>query len=1329
MKSQEDVAIVETEALPPKIVEQGPKSEPDAGPATDNEPSQEDIEASTGVEAAGDPPAVIPTEQGDVAPATEETTVAEETTEPDAAVAEGPSPAMDGASLTDDATPPATQPAHKGKSNNDMGAEMADIADEAVSETVSATEAPTQEPEEEEPIMEEMVPDETGQPVLDSTDLEVPPPAPEPPGQPDDTASVEEAGEKKVQFAPGTPEPRPTQRKKKNGKSSKSKKSRKPLPQSLDDQGSPDDIVAIVEGPFDEPLPPPSESVELAAPAVIKEEVNDAAEGSVDVASAEAQAVEHIPEPILETQIAAPAPTEPVTAEPARSEKSSKRKGKEKSKKKSSKSKVKVVEASPVVAGLGIDFSGTSSDVPSFVDTVDEEAPLGAGEANNAQDIAAEDAGEKLVTFPEANPTEMAVGPAELENAAATDLQPAADAGEDATAPQESTPSEPVEPASKVSEVQTDLSHQGDQAHAIDEAATLCEAGPEVAAEEPGIDDELGSKPDDFVESVDESAIVSGPDSDAAAEDPVVSESTGDLEEATVIDQDVASDVGSLGDASSFPDDQDSSDTPDSGVDLGEDSPVIEEEIASQAEPEAGDGIIAEAGEKAEEHEASNALKEGMEEEAAETVEQHGETALLTEESAVDEEAPMDSPALDVIADATEQGEEASDLDDLSDTESTELEGAEPACPQVDGNAKEGPVEAVVHNRPPSIEQLSNATEVGDYTEGEGDEDDAPPTQEGVIADVFGEDEATADAVDTNDVASDENIHADTESPNPGQEPLSAEKAVDPIRIVEEDSSQPEADTSAEPPEIADDITAHPSKATEDASAESLGTELPTIEVIKEEDEDAPEVLADSIEPDAVETQDMDAVQDELQDTHPSNDGDSSETVATETPAAILDAAPADASAERHEIVPPASEPGAESATVQEPAAEQKIDETAAASEQNPIEEESTEIQKASVGADAVTQGPLVEEPSVAEVAEPSSEPAQESEAVDHASGVAEIVQETIAIAPEAIEVVQEAVPEPDQFADTGAGEAPPPPPEHMEEHPAPITEDPVKPEEPIVIPAPNHSEPPSPKLSRSSGSKSKGEHYQTRPSKKISKDPEKSRHQRSSNYRRERTPEEAAERQRRKDARRLAESARLLEEERRRFEEEEMRRIRHEARRAARKAAAEEVARLAREEGEAIARREAERRRRRRESDVRPRERRESDVRPRERRESKSSGGFFGMGSGKSETKAGLFVRTDSGGSSRAMDSRAGDGERLRRTSPLKERLVEDSQADIPKNTSHDGSSKRRRHHRTESDRAEPRRRDTGERRDEGRRDGERKRSSKPEKPKGFFGSLFAKF
>ena len=103
------------------------------------------------------------------------------------------------------------------------------------------------------PENEEIVIIDEGETVAEPSEL---PPQPESAMEPevaDDAQSDEHVDERRVSFAPGTPEPKPTARKKKAAKGTKSKKKRIAVP--LDEV--PADILAMLDSSFDGIPPPP----------------------------------------------------------------------------------------------------------------------------------------------------------------------------------------------------------------------------------------------------------------------------------------------------------------------------------------------------------------------------------------------------------------------------------------------------------------------------------------------------------------------------------------------------------------------------------------------------------------------------------------------------------------------------------------------------------------------------------------------------------------------------------------------------------------------------------------------------------------------------------------------------------------------------------------------------------------------------------------------------------------------------------------------------------------------------------------------------------------
>lgn len=1292
----EDVAVPPTDDMPPSAVE---SEEPgvEVDPAADDASSEQNAEAQAGPEAESAPPVVDPANQDDNAPEAEEGT--EVANAPDAVV-EDASPAAEETIPENaaDSGPPLPSVEEELTEEKDLSPE--DVVDEAAGPTASEdeVEAPGSKGNQDgaETMQEGPEPAAAEAPVI-----EIPPPAPDPPGAANDAAQVEDGGEKKVQFAPGTPEPKTTQRKKKNGKSSKTKKSRKPHPSS-EDQESPDDIVAIVEGPFDEPVlsipaevvpvPPEEEFTEsldaepVTAPQVAPEEED---------IKAEEPAPESVPDEAIEASAPPePAPPEPAKHEPAKSEKSSKKRGKEKSKKKSSKSKVKVHEAPPVVSGLGIDFGEPSHDESTVVDAVEEAAVV--EEDDKTQDpvadipqTSAEEVVDAKDTEPGIEAAEPIVHEAETEIPAVPEPQPSADVDGTSSIPSDQAADEPADATDVVSEVAV-----ADDAEDIE--VTVSKVENDVAVEV-SVDEDHSSTPSPG-DVANTGVNASGDaESEAAVEKVTVATSIADQE-----DESVPSKGEETGDSNL--DNLDSPKLPDSAIDLDEGS-AWEEGAKDDPEPESGDGH------------AEEMVDEITVDDAKETANATAPADQLNGADPPDLESSVDtvdeSESLVVVDDDEASAAEPEPTPKVDSSESEKSSQSESGSPQIDAGEEHAVTEGVTRERAPSIEQLSNATEIGSDTESEDEEDaySTPHEDAGVSARIVAavepdEPKTAADDVKDVDVVS---ASADEVS-SPDAETSAEPDLADAIQPDDQDMPKGEQDQAGDAPEATEDAAEAPAAAEADiAAVEELSTD-----VAQENEGDAIEHSPEPAEPDSAvvvppdesASNDPSAVPDDTSEPPPSSEEAAAEI---ETEGEV----PAGAVAEEVTASPVAEDTNAAAEVpVQEaPASEDAVAEVEVApAVPEPDEGKVEGVEPVDpVDTEALAEVPIAEESTAKEDSESLPKPEPEAEA--------EPDVDAVAVGAEAADSAPTEAPEPELLAEELTTD--PVPPLEQTEEPLPATEEHAEPVIPIAVPVSTSppSEPPSPKLSRGSGSKSKGVRHQTRPSKKRSKDSDKSRDKKSSKDRRERTPEEVAERQRRKDARRLVESSRRLEEERRRFEEEEMKRIRHEVRRAARKAAAAEFDRIAREEGENLARREAEKRRKRRESDARPRERRESDVRPRERRESKTSGGLFGLAG---------FARTNSGGETLAKSSRDGDGTRARRVSPPKEDPVEEKE---PKSNSHNGSSRRRHRRRTESDRAEPRERDPGRRTDGERRDGERRRSSKPEKPKGFFGSLFAKF
>lgn len=162
---------------------------------------------------------------------------------------------------------------------------------------------------------------------------------------------IDEVGDKRsVQFAPGTPEPRPTQRKKKSAKGTKIKKKRTPLPAA--DEG-PSEII-VDEAPADTINIPLAqlESEGLVEPRVVDEPTSETI--SIDVAEDLVQQVVDVQEADDPPQELVPEPETLLELEPVQiietiEDPDTAVKPKKKSEKKSSKSRSKRIESTMAV--------------------------------------------------------------------------------------------------------------------------------------------------------------------------------------------------------------------------------------------------------------------------------------------------------------------------------------------------------------------------------------------------------------------------------------------------------------------------------------------------------------------------------------------------------------------------------------------------------------------------------------------------------------------------------------------------------------------------------------------------------------------------------------------------------------------------------------------------------------------------------------------------------------------------------------------------------------------------------------------------------------------
>lgn len=1020
------------------------ESEREPAPVAEN-PQSEDAEASKEGESTVDPISADPS-TSDELPATKETV---EVVDLVVAADTASSTVADAVSQPKDAA----KPLEEDKLDDTMCTTAEDIAEDCATGASSVEELQLEQGtvDGDELAITDVTHEVAARCHLDSA--EILPTAPDPPSHSDDAPFSEESGEKKVQFAPGTPEPKPTQRRKKNGKVAKSRKSRRPPPSS-DDQDSTDDIVAIIEGPFDAPAPDQEDSV-IAYPVVVGGEQGEPA-------TLLGASIEEIPVTSME---------EPVSA---------------------------------------------ATREAAYKDDSNAIEPESVDDKNNTPDSAIEL--EKELPWSDS---------VETKNEAADDLIEAI----------------------------------------IDDKPSEDES-PQQVKETMPIIDKLASSIND---------------SDAEAE-------------------------------------------PQSSI------PAAEfENPAMQAD-----------------------------------------------------EVPLPS----------------NEIDGSRDSLSQDSEFATSRCP-IEA-VEELQSEVVVRERAPSIEQISNVTEIGDDEEGE--------------------DEKTASSSSRDDDCFEEESAGVETAEAPAA--LTVVTETDPVQTMDTndmDVEENSIETGAEAVEVT--ITVLPEVATEIPEDPSI-SDVPDAEITIEEDVAELGDSADTIDIDS----DIDA-------SHDVNTTEESPLPQDQTEGFVQMSEDTDVECGDIATIVSEAEPEpvdtASSAILILPGDVPSVGEDSRASgEPDPwpadhdVQDLVAEAVPEQAQSEAVSEQPVGEDLPATAAIEVLPGPLLDAEPVVIELEVSEDFEQEVADAGVSVD-------RPDEEA---TEEVPPPPPESTEQLQPLAMEEPA----PVIasVPDAKPSDPPSPKLSRSSGSRSKRERYQVRPSKKHAQDSSKPRHKNFNKDHYDRTPEETAERRQRKDARRVAEASRRLKEERRRFEEEEMKRMRHEIRRAARKAAAAEVERLAREEAEAVARREAERlHRKRRESGMRPVERRESGARSREGGESKLSGGLLSTGGGKNEAKPGfLSRRTDSGESSRAKKSRdGGDAERSRRASlPTNDENFEnpDLRDNGPKSTSHDdGSSKKRRRHRSEAERAEPRKRESGEWRRDGERRGGGEHKQRSSKPKGFFGSHFAKF
>ncbi|KAK3678879.1 hypothetical protein LTR78_001332 [Recurvomyces mirabilis] len=218
-------------------------------------------------------------------------------------------------------------------------------------------------------------------PALHPVDLVIIDPAQGMPGAFDaptfDTGPVPGSPDKSVHFAPGTPDPKPTVRKKKSTKGTKSKSKKRVEVQIA---SLPDDILAIVDGDIQDNLIPVPETP-MIVPALVDSDEHPVEEALTDIDAVEATPVIDAgkePEsaamvPVVDEAPAADPPavqTEEVTSSKKKDSARSSSRNKDKAKKKNSKSKAAKDRVPVAAAGLGIELA-LPSDPPAVLDLDD----------------------------------------------------------------------------------------------------------------------------------------------------------------------------------------------------------------------------------------------------------------------------------------------------------------------------------------------------------------------------------------------------------------------------------------------------------------------------------------------------------------------------------------------------------------------------------------------------------------------------------------------------------------------------------------------------------------------------------------------------------------------------------------------------------------------------------------------------------------------------------------------------------------------------------------------------------------------------------------------
>ncbi|USW53622.1 hypothetical protein Slin15195_G069410 [Septoria linicola] len=1168
----------------------------------------------------------------------------------------------------------------------------------------SAPDSPAVERSVEEPITDNPA-DSFSPRSEDDVFHDVPPEAPEPPPSSQDSIELgseepsaeepnvvdevlDESEKKSVQFAPGTPDGKPTKRPKKAAKGAKAKKKK---PAALtSNEGDPDEVVAIVEGPGDvvqvvdfdstpeesiEGPPKPVEEVQAPqeVPAIEDSSNKESVVESVDDAPLATSKSKKKEKKDKKTKGKAKSKEpEPVIIAPIESSRSSKKS------KKGSKSKAK--DVAPAL-GLGIDFSDTP---PAPPPTDIEITPI-SDETEVRQ-------------VPDSAPSneELSASALATENTPAEPLQ-----GPDLGSPPATDHAEGSETQLEPSKEYVEATENGEtqKEDTVEKSDTLEEGDDPQQNDEP-VKDDNDSGESDEPES-------GKPEKDEENADRAPSESE--------IDQGADLPL------------QDKAET---AVEIVE---VIEEESTNQDTPETAVEVV-EVIEQESTHvddqtpaEVSQPINEPIEIEGSEVSAETDEGEGTQTETAKDESEEVAQTPPDSAIDLEEAQETGSPTGDEIQEEGTE-HLADSAC------------EGDRHDTASIAESL--APSFSDTNEQESENESASEAREGEDASIMAEDQGAIVASESGILAGPDK----TEQPsdNSGTKPV-IDDGVDSVteETTGEVDAQYESDI-AKPVEISmiSSETEEPEQSDGKeaiASSEMNGeSEEPVIEASAEGENQSKSGDIKIEEPVQL-TPDDDEKESELAVTE-----GTSPVVEQETLPAPIEASSSESKA--HLDISPKTDTAEISAKLDDQDTNPVAEELAVIEDATPIAQDSPSHED---DAETDPQTKSVEQDSVPEL---SSDTPDEITSLEPADDLKPSEEELVTVN-ETDGVVIDGEPKPSEDApqmeeksivdEVKTAPLPEPSPTEETKETSSMAVLPLKSTAPVpsiendtndVVEAPVSTDsppkednaplspepPPSPTLSR----RSKPDHWERPPKKPDSsekKSSEKSRSSRHSSKRsrsdRPRTLEEEAERQRRREARKAQEAARIYEEELRVAEEEELRRIRHEARRAARKAAAAEASRIAREEAEAVAREDAERRRRRRES--------YSD-RPRSQQQSKSTSvvpKLFGLSRGTFARTDSAPIRTSNYKSRDKHDSREEERPTSRRlSSAAKEILVVDDviidEKEPPAQTSSQDSSSQRRHrhhrHRSEAERAERRRREDDRHRSE--RKSERKESERKE-------------